>query len=367
MAEIKCENLSKRFGRHNAICDMSLQVGENELVGIVGPSGSGKTTLLRMMAGLETPDRGLIMLGEAVANNPAIVIPPVRRKIGFVFQSPSLWPHMTVAQHLRFCEKSRASGPGRMSSFERTAEMMAVGRLLGRYPHELSGGEKQRVAIARALITGPEILLLDEPFSNIDLSVKESILADLLAVRESCPLTVIYVTHSCEDALAVSDRIVLMREGGIEQQGEPAELYERPATLFSAGFFGETNIIEAVRSSDGVITTPLGTIGTGTGTSAGSGRQPGSADMAQDERGSRHLIIAVRPSDISICDSPGGVEATVVKSSYKGFYRQVTVRCGEKNYVIYTEKELGSGQRVFITLSGRCAVIDAPDRKEGGL
>jgi ABC-type Fe3+/spermidine/putrescine transport system ATPase subunit len=362
MAEIKCENLSKRFGRHSAVSDFSVSIAENELVGIVGPSGSGKTTLLRMMAGLEAPDTGLITLGSAVANNPAIVIPPVRRKIGFVFQSPSLWPHMTVAQHLRFCEKSGTSGPERMRSFERTAEMMAIGRLLGRYPHELSGGERQRVAIARALITGPEILLLDEPFSNIDLSVKESILADLLAVRESCRLTVIYVTHSCEDALAVSDRIVLMREGRIEQQGEPAELYERPATIFSAGFFGETNIIEAVRSGDGVIATPLGTIGA----APGSGRQPDNADRAEDERGGQPLMIAVRPSDISICDSPEGIEATVIKSSYRGFYRQVTVRCGEKNYVIYTEKELGGGQSIFVRLSGRYTVIDNRDIREGG-
>ncbi len=348
MTEIACEQLCKMFGNRSVINDLSFEVGENEMVGLLGPSGSGKTTLLRMLAGLETPDSGTIILKKAVANNPGILIPAGKRKIGFVFQSPALWPHMTIRQHLEFCSSRQNQGAEKSQNFAKIVEMMAIGRFLQHYPHQLSGGEKQRAAIARSLVTETKILLLDEPFSNIDCSVKDGILSDLQTVRQSCSLTVLYVTHSFEDALAVSDRIVLIREGRIEQQGTPSTLYEKPANLFSARFFGETNIIEGTAVTGGRIATPLGEL------AAPDGQYPDGKTMR----------VAIRPSSLSISSSPEGTEGVVLKSSYRGFFQQVTVRSREKVYVIYAENPFVEGERVFIRLKGRYALINNDDTKE---
>jgi iron(III) transport system ATP-binding protein len=246
--------LTKRFGDVAAVAGLDLTVRPGELVALLGPSGCGKTTTLRLVAGFMAPDGGEIRVGDRVLSSPGSVIPPERRRMAMIFQSYALWPHMTVAQNvaygLRFAKTPRAQRDAKVDEILRAVQLTGYG---ARYPGELSGGQQQRVAVARALVVEPEILLLDEPLSNLDASLREEMRFEIRRLHERFGITTLYVTHDQAEAMVISDRAAVIRHGRVEQIGAPDELFERPRTRFVAEFIGKTNLIDAVADGAGSV------------------------------------------------------------------------------------------------------------------
>jgi iron(III) transport system ATP-binding protein len=236
------------------VAGLDLTVQPGELVALLGPSGCGKTTTLRLVAGFMAPDAGEIRVGDRVLSSPGTVIPPERRRMAMIFQSYALWPHMTVAQNvaygLRFAKAQRTERSGRVDEILRAVQLAGYG---ARYPGELSGGQQQRVAVARALVVEPEILLLDEPLSNLDASLREEMRFEIRRLHERFGITTLYVTHDQAEAMVISDRAAVIRNGRVEQIGAPHELFERPRTRFVAEFIGKTNLIDAVADGAGSV------------------------------------------------------------------------------------------------------------------
>jgi iron(III) transport system ATP-binding protein len=216
-AVVSIRNISKRFGGHQALHDVSLDIADGDVVVIVGPSGCGKTTLLRLIAGLEVPDEGEIWLsGNCMATSGRDLVPPYRRGIGFVFQDLALWPHLSVEGNLQFVlESARIPRRERSAKTLEVLRLVRIDQLAKRFPHQLSGGEQQRVALARALVGQPRLLLLDEPLSSLDPDLRATLRAELALLQRTLGITAVYVTHDREDATALGGRIVRMREGRI--------------------------------------------------------------------------------------------------------------------------------------------------------
>src|SRR5438105_4117096 len=237
---IAVENLTKRFGALAAVSRVSLSIREGEMFTLLGPSGCGKTTLLRLLAGFYTADEGEIRFGDRVVND----VPPHERGIGMVFQNYALWPHMTVSENVSYGLKLR-----KVSSSDVAARVQGVLAKVGltglsdRYPGQLSGGQQQRVALARALVLNPQMLLLDEPLSNLDAKIRVQVRAEIRKLQKELGITAVYVTHDQEEALSMSDRVAVMREGRVLQVASPKELYERPAGRFVADFVGTNNFL----------------------------------------------------------------------------------------------------------------------------
>lgn len=248
--DLKLKNLRKVFGERVAADIPELEIRAGEFFTFVGPSGCGKSTTLNMIAGLEEPSGGTLQLGERLLNN----LPPHRRDIAFVFQTYALYPHRTVAENLSFpLELARAPRAEIRQRVEETAEMLGLTRLLEKRPRQLSGGERQRVALGRAIIRKPQLFLFDEPLSNLDAVLRAQMRKELKRLHQQLGTTFIYVTHDQEEALSLSDRIAILRDGRIQQCGSPSELYDRPANVFVASFFGSPpmNLLEGSLSMEG--------------------------------------------------------------------------------------------------------------------
>jgi iron(III) transport system ATP-binding protein len=293
VATVRLVGLTKRFGEGvAAVHELSLEVRHGELLSLLGPSGCGKTTTLRLIAGFLEPDAGEIWLGDRCLSSPRATVPPERRGMSMLFQSYAVWPHKTVAENvgygLRFRDVPRRDW-GR-----RVKEALALVRLEGfgdRYPGELSGGQQQRVALARALVVEPAILLLDEPLSNLDAHLREEMRFEIRRLHEAFGITTVYVTHDQAEAMVTSDRIAVMRAGGIEQVGAPADVYERPATAFVAGFIGRTNLLRGrVVAGDGVVECDGGLRLV---TAAGPDHAPGAS-----------VTLSIRPHTIALLADP---------------------------------------------------------------
>jgi putative spermidine/putrescine transport system ATP-binding protein len=240
MSFLVLENLSKRFGAHLAVDGLSLGVDKGEFVSLLGPSGCGKTTTLQMIAGFVEPSGGAVRL----EGRDLLAIKPSKRGLGIVFQSYALFPHMTVAENVSFgLEMQGIVAAERVKRVGETLELVGLAALAGRFPRQLSGGQQQRVALARALVIRPQILLLDEPLSNLDAKLREEMQIELRQIQRSVGTTTILVTHDQAEAMALSDRLVVMNHGRVEQIGAPHEAYERPASAFVAGFLGRTNVL----------------------------------------------------------------------------------------------------------------------------
>jgi len=242
---IEIEAVSKNFGVFAALSDVSLKVPSGELVALLGPSGSGKTSLLRIIAGLETPDRGRILFNGEEATQRHVQ----ERKVGFVFQHYALFRHMTVFDNIAFglTVKPKKSRPGKEAIRDKVyslLKLIQLEQLSDRYPGQLSGGQRQRVALARALAVEPQVLLLDEPFGALDAKVRLELRRWLRRLHDEIHVTSVFVTHDQEEALEVADRIVVMNQGRIEQQGTPSEVYDRPATPFVFDFLGNVNLFQ---------------------------------------------------------------------------------------------------------------------------
>lgn len=240
MATVELHSVSKQFGQVRAVSDVSLEVKQGEFLSLLGPSGCGKTTTLRLIAGFEPATAGRILLaGEDVTERPSY-----KRNIGMVFQNYALFPHMTVQENVAFGLRMRhVPKPDIESRVKRALTLVQLTGLDGRYPRQLSGGQQQRVAVARALVIEPQLLLLDEPLSNLDAKLREEMRIELKQIQQKVGITTIFVTHDQEEALTMSDRIVVMNSGEIVQQGTPVDVYERPAHSFVAGFIGQANLL----------------------------------------------------------------------------------------------------------------------------
>jgi putative spermidine/putrescine transport system ATP-binding protein len=306
-ATVELDAVVKQYGAHRALDGISLKLEPGEFVALLGPSGCGKTTALRALAGLEAVDGGAIRIdGDDVSG-----LPTNRRDIGMVFQAYSLFPHMTVLENVEFGLRMRkvAAAERRMRAQE-ALDLVGLGERGGRFAHQLSGGQQQRVALARALVTRPRVLLLDEPLSALDAKVRVQLREQIRRIQTELGITTLFVTHDQEEALAVADRVAVMREGRIEQIGTPEQLYVTPATPFVADFVGLSNRVP-------------GTLTAGTITAAGA-----TFALLGDARPDGPVLAYVRPEDVvlSIGAAAKGLAATVVASSFLGSLRRTTVR-----------------------------------------
>ena len=312
MAGVVVEHLTKRFGATAALDGVSVTIPDGALVALLGPSGCGKTTFLRLLAGLETPDGGAIRIGA----DDVTALPPERRGLGMMFQSYALFPHMNVAENLRFPLRMRRIGD-RAAQDARVADALRLVRMEGyaaRYPRQLSGGQQQRVALARAVIADPPVLLLDEPLSNLDALLRKEMQLELIELHRKIGLTTVLVTHDQEEALSLADKVVLMRNGRIEQTAPPRDIYRHPQTPFAASFIGAANLVPVT------VTDGRAAIAPGVSVAA-----PGVADGAR--------ILVLRQEDLALRAAPLAGEAAaparVVTVAYHGAQCRVVAAVGE--------------------------------------
>ena len=244
MATVSLDGLTKRFTGMAAVENLCLDIENGEFVSLLGPSGCGKTTTLRLVAGFLEPDAGEIRVNGRVVSGVSVLVPPERRNMSMIFQSYAVWPHMTVFQNVAYGLKfKKLSGREIEEKTARLLRVVHLETLQERYPAELSGGQQQRVALARALVVEPQILLLDEPLSNLDANLREEMRFEIRRLHEEFAITTIYVTHDQGEAMVASDRIVVMNKGKIIQVGAPEEIFDRPKSRFVAEFIGKTNIL----------------------------------------------------------------------------------------------------------------------------
>ncbi len=302
-ARVELSNVVKYFGPHRALNSINLAIEPGEFIALLGPSGCGKTTALRALSGLEGIDGGEILIdGEDVAS-----VPTNRRDMGMVFQSYSLFPHMTVSENVQFgLRMRRVPAAERKGRAAEALDMVGLAQHGSRYAHQLSGGQQQRVALARALVTRPRVLLLDEPLSALDAKVRVQLRDEIRRIQTELGITTVFVTHDQEEALAVADRVAVMRDGVIEQVGTPEELYSTPASAFVADFVGLSNRVAGFAAGgkatvQGVELTMLG-------------------EPVRDGE----VTVYIRPEDIAFAAQ--GIPATVVASSFLGSLRRTQVR-----------------------------------------
>jgi iron(III) transport system ATP-binding protein len=353
---VEIEGLSKNFGAERAVIDLSLSVGQGEFVTLLGPSGCGKTTTLRCIAGLERPDAGEIRIGDEVVASAerGIYLYPEHRNIGMVFQSYAVWPHMTVFENVAYGLRVRRAGASEIK--ERTTkalELVGLAPLAERYATKLSGGQRQRVALARAIVYEPRVILFDEPLSNLDAKLREQMRIELVRLQQEVGITSVYVTHDQAEALVMSDRVVVMDKGVIQQIGDPQAIYARPANTFVANFIGVANLMEGVlrgRSGDLCeIEIPLGPDRAPLHVRAAGGEGAVTGDP---------LFLSLRPEDLSLHierpdASDGGnlFEGEVIDTVYLGNFLECRVGVGDHEVGIQIDhfEQLAPGQKVYLT------------------
>ncbi len=314
MPGVRLRGLTKRYGDLAAVEGLDLEIKAGELVSLLGPSGCGKTTTLRLVAGFLKPEIGEIWVGERCLSSPATVVPPERRRMAMIFQSYALWPHMTVAQNVAYGLRFKR-GLGRADRETRVREILRVVQLGGfeaRYPGELSGGQQQRVAVARALVVEPEILLLDEPLSNLDASLREEMRFEIRRLHEAFGTTTLYVTHDQAEAMVISDRIAVLQKGRVVQVGNGEELFDRPRTRFVAEFIGKTNLVDGV--ADGPSTVARGRLRLSVGF---ANLKPGDP-VAVSIRPHQIEVLGTAPARLLTDRGVNLFSATVQRGSYLG-------------------------------------------------
>ncbi len=335
---LELRDVSKHYGPVRAVDHVSLVVASGEFVTLLGPSGSGKTTTLSMIAGLTRPGSGAILLD----GRPLDPLPPYRRDIGVVFQNYALFPHMTVVRNVAFPLQMRRMPVGEIASrVARALEQVGLGEFGGRYPNQLSGGQQQRVALARAMVFEPPILLMDEPLGALDRKLRQQLQIEIKRLHRELGVSIVYVTHDQDEALMMSDRIAVFNHGRIEQAGSPERLYERPATVFVAGFLGESNFFHARVTEAADRHCRL------------NGGDLQLATQAEGLTVGSSATVAVRPERVRIeriaATAAAGTENTVTgtlaEAIYLGGMRKYVVRLASGQEVSATEQagSLGSG------------------------
>jgi putative spermidine/putrescine transport system ATP-binding protein len=338
-ATVELVDVVKAYSGQHALKGVTLSIRPGEFIALLGPSGCGKTTALRTLAGLEQVDGGSI----TIDGKDVVSVPVNKRDIGMVFQSYSLFPHMTARENVEFGLRMRKVDPAqRRSRAEETLELVGLAQLAGRYAHQLSGGQQQRVALARALVTRPRVLLLDEPLSALDAKVRMQLRDEIRRIQTELGITTLFVTHDQEEALAVADRVAVMRDGSIEQIGTPEELYTAPVSTFVANFVGLSNQVLA-DITDGFAVVH------GEKLSIINAPQPDGP-----------VIAFVRPEDIVLAAS--GTPATVTTSSFLGSLRRTRVKLEDGSSLSVqhdVSDRLHPGDAVHVNLKGRPVLVGA--------
>lgn len=326
MKTLQIDHISKSFGHHPILWDLSLAISKGKITALTGESGSGKTTLLRIIAGLENPDQGTIRLGDEEVTH----LPPNKRKIGFVFQNLALFPHMRVQENIGFAiQKSKAEKQRQIAEL---LKLTGLEGLEARYPHELSGGQQQRVALARALATEPEVLLMDEPFSNLDEALKTRVRFEIKAIIKKLEITTVLVTHHATDAFMIADEVVILQDGVILQKGSPSEIYQQPKSQYVSDFFGSSVILAGTSTSEG-IQTPFGLITL----HAPSTEKP--------------FQVFIRPENITLHTKSGNLAGVVKEKTFKGPHEilMISDASGQHQFELETEhSEFQIGDRIFL-------------------
>jgi multiple sugar transport system ATP-binding protein len=340
MADLKIMGLQKYYGTFHAVKGVDLEVPSGEFTVLVGPSGCGKTTLLRSIAGLETVNEGRI----EIAGTDVTWARPRDRDIAMVFQNYALYPYLTVFENIAFGLRARKfSELEIVKRVHNASEMLGIGALVQRYPRELSGGQRQRVAIGRAIVRDARLFLFDEPLSNLDAQLRDDMRIEIKRLHQELKRTMIYVTHDQIEAMTLADRIVLLRDGRIEQQGTPLELFERPRTKFVAGFLGspKMNFIPAKTSGKAVMFTD------------------GTKLPLPKSHGSRDVLFGIRPQHIS---AGGNIPVTIELVQPTGSRTQVTFPLGGQNIVAEFDAHAvgGPGARMKIGIDMTRAVLIDP-------
>jgi iron(III) transport system ATP-binding protein len=336
MPDITVTALRKAFGTSTAVDSISFTVPDGSFTTLLGPSGCGKTTTLRMLAGLERPDSGEIRIGDSVvfSSESKKFIPVESRNVGIVFQSYALWPHMNVFDHVAYPLRVRRGRPEDIKRRVRTAlELVGLADYMHRYPSEVSGGQQQRVALARALVFDPAVLLLDEPLSNLDAALRNTMREELSRLHRETGVTTVYVTHDQSEALNLSDQILLMQTGEIIERGSPTEVYENPRTVYGARFVGAANCFPAKVTK---VEADMATVELTTGETL----KTTTSWLKQTHVGNA-VTVAIRPEDV-VVSAPGknanAVLSTVLHASYFGSHRELLVTVGNDEVKVHVPK-----------------------------
>ena len=307
---LELRKITKKFASSGseALKNIDLDVYKGEMLALIGESGSGKTTLLRLIAGLESPTKGTIKLKHRLIVGDNIFVPPEKREIGMVFQEYALFPHMTVEQNVSYGLHKLDKPAARKRMFE-VLEWVNMADLANRYAHELSGGQQQRAALARALAPSPSIILLDEPFSNLDGVLKDQMREELHTILKASDTTAVFVTHDTLDALSVADRLALLKDGQLQQTGNPKDLYENPGNLYTAAFLGKINQVKGRCTHSGIVS------------------DFGTFPICKGLKEGKEVLIAIRPENISlqsrICTD---LKGEVIHTSYQGDHMLVHLK-----------------------------------------
>lgn len=333
MTQIELQNISKAFGSMTVINDLSLEIEDAEFLTLLGPSGCGKTTILRIIGGFEQPDRGRVLFeGKDITNLPAY-----QRPVNTLFQSYSLFPHLNVYDNVAFGLKIQGLKDNEIRP--RVEEMLRLVNLSGyekRSVDRLSGGQQQRIAMARALINRPEVLLLDEPFGALDLKLRKDMQIEMKRIQQQLGITFIFVTHDQEEALTLSDRIIVLNEGIIQQIGSPIDIYNEPINAYVADFIGESNILEGVMHADYDVTF--------------SGRRFTCVDF--DFYPDEAVDVVIRPEDVTIVSPEKGMlEGVVLSCLFMGVHYELQIRVGQELYLVHTTIPRKIDQHVGIVIA----------------
>ncbi|MDL2293823.1 ABC transporter ATP-binding protein [Ruminococcaceae bacterium OttesenSCG-928-D13] len=345
MSKITIRQAVKRYGDNTVISGLDLDIRDGELFTLLGPSGCGKTTLLRMIAGFNSIEGGDFYFGDERINDKD----PAKRNIGMVFQNYAIFPHMTVFDNVAFGLKNRkVDKPTLQRETERFLKMMQIDEYAKRLPQNLSGGQQQRVALARALVIAPDVLLMDEPLSNLDAKLRVEMRSAIRDIQREVGITTVYVTHDQEEAMSISDTIAVMRDGAIQHLGTPREIYQRPANLFVATFIGRTNVLP-------------GALGGGVLSLAG-GRSLSHDSWRTLPAGP--VKVSIRPEEFSIApaDAPG-LEAVITDSTYLGRSTHYTVELGGEKVEVVEESSIDETHRPgdAVRLAVKCREINIFD------
>jgi iron(III) transport system ATP-binding protein len=334
-AYVVLDSVRKQYAETTAVQDLTLSIAKGEFFTLLGPSGCGKTTTLRLIAGLDSPSSGTITLAGQLVSSTAYCLPPERRRVGIVFQDYALFPHMTVSENISF----GLHGQSRSAIAKRANELLEMVGLSGsgrKYPHELSGGQRQRVALARSLAPSPGVMLLDEPFSNLDAELRVALRQETKGILRANGTTVILVTHDQEEAFSLSDRVGLLNAGRLEQVGTPYQIYHHPASRFIADFVGRADFVPATVQGDLVVS------------SIGSFRRNGSAYPAAHQ-----VDLMVRPDDVLIAPDPQG-EAVIADVRFLGAHALYQLELPDQTHLHslgLSAHLLPKGLRVKMTVS----------------